>query len=196
MKFVLEHVPFGHLLDVQTSKLVSRQDGNSLSAFNSHKPQMSARCVGSKLSWDSVQTLWVNIWLQLCCNTLANFIFLFLFILLSYNMSRPQLPLPLILQDPIPTSPLSRFTPLPSGVIFLGLHIVIIFIENDILCLEHVFLTLMPYCLRHNIEQVFPKKMQNGRSINKEYSIIIKNTFWMIILEGLSWFLWRRQPCH
>lgn len=60
MKFVLKHVPFGHLLEVQTSKPVSRQEGNILSAFNSHKPQVSARYVGLKLLWDSVQTLWVN----------------------------------------------------------------------------------------------------------------------------------------
>lgn len=74
MKFVLEHVPFGHLLEVQTSKLVSRQDGNSLSAFNSHKAQVSAGCVGLKLFWDSTQTVRVNTQLHLCCNTLANFI--------------------------------------------------------------------------------------------------------------------------
>lgn len=42
MKFVLEHVLIGHLLDVQTSKLVSRQDGNSLSAFDILRPQVTA----------------------------------------------------------------------------------------------------------------------------------------------------------
>lgn len=74
MKFVLEHVPFGHLLEVQTSKLVSRQDGNSLSAFDSHKPKVSAGCLGLKPLRDSAQAVWVNTWLQLCYNTLANFI--------------------------------------------------------------------------------------------------------------------------
>lgn len=90
-------------------------------------------------------------------------------------MFRTQLLLPPILQDPLPTYLLSRSTTLPSDVIFLRLNIVIIFIEKmTSYCLEHVFLTPRPYWLTHNTERVFPKKIQSGRSINKEHSIIKK----------------------
>lgn len=148
MKFVLEHVLIGHLLDVQTYKLVSRQDGNSLSAFDILRPQVTAGMWGTSSHGISHRHCeWRH-----CCNYAATHL-LILFIFIFIYSTLIQLPLLTILPVPPTTFLLSRSTPLPSdsGDFSETAQCHSLHRKMTFYFLEHVLLTPTPYWLIHNM---------------------------------------------